>query len=134
MPRTSSTSATSSSRSSRNSEHFPYRYVDLENVMKVFSRRENITTAINLANNDQIAFAKITFLDYLFQNIRRSEIRKRQTTSPSSDHPTLDKEIFRQTISMDRQFQPRYTLSSSYWIAAYPTGDTHSLSHFPFLS
>jgi hypothetical protein len=75
MPRTSSTSATSSSHSSRNSEHFPYRYVDLENVMKVFSRRENITTAINLANNNQIAFAEITFLDYLFQNIRQSEIR-----------------------------------------------------------
>jgi hypothetical protein len=77
MPRTSPTSATSaasSSHSSRNSEHFPYRYVDLENVMQVFSRRENITTAINLVDNNQTAFAEIAFLDYLLQNIRRSEI------------------------------------------------------------
>jgi hypothetical protein len=75
MPRTSPTSAASSSHSSHNSEHFPYRYVDLENVMRVFSRRENITTAINLVDNNQTAFAEITFLDYLIQNIRRSEIR-----------------------------------------------------------
>jgi hypothetical protein len=72
MPRTSPTSATSaasSSHSSRNSEHFPYQYVDLENVMQVFSRRENITTAINLVDNNQTAFAEIAFLDYLLQNI-----------------------------------------------------------------
>jgi hypothetical protein len=78
MPRaspTSATSAASSSHSSRNSEHFPYRYVDLENVMQVFSRRENITTAINLVDNNQTAFAEIAFLDYLLQNIQRSEIR-----------------------------------------------------------
>jgi hypothetical protein len=78
MPQTSPTSATSaasSSHSSRNSEHFPYRYVDLENVMQVFSRRENITTAINLVDNNQTAFAEIAFLNYLLQNIRRSEIR-----------------------------------------------------------
>jgi hypothetical protein len=78
MPRTSHTSATSaasSSHSSRNSEHFPYRYVDLENVMQVFSRRENIATAINLVNNDPTAFTEIAFLDYLLQNIQRSEIR-----------------------------------------------------------
>jgi hypothetical protein len=75
MPRTSPTSAASSSHSSRNSEHFPYRYVDLENVRQIFNRRENITTAINLVDNNQTAFAEITFLDYLLQNIRRSEIR-----------------------------------------------------------
>jgi hypothetical protein len=75
MPRTSPTSAASSSHSSRNSEHFPYQYVDLENVMQVFSRRENITTAINLVDNNQTAFAEITFLDYFLQNIRQSEIR-----------------------------------------------------------
>jgi hypothetical protein len=75
MPRTSPTSAASSSHSSRNSKHFPYRYVDLENVMQVFSRRENITTVINLVNNNQTAFAEITFLNYLLQNIRQSEIR-----------------------------------------------------------
>jgi hypothetical protein len=75
MPQTSPTSAASSSHSSRNSEHFPYRYVNLENVRQVFNRRENITTAINLVNNNQTAFAEITFLDYLLQNIRRSEIR-----------------------------------------------------------
>jgi hypothetical protein len=78
MPRTSSTSATSaasSSHSSRNSEHFPYRYVDLENVIQVFSRRENVATAINLVDNNQTAFTEIAFLDYLLQNIRRSEIR-----------------------------------------------------------
>jgi hypothetical protein len=78
MPRTSpisATSPTSSSHLSRNSEHFPYRYVDLENVMQVFSRRENITTAINLVDNNPTAFAEIAFLDYLLQNIRRSETR-----------------------------------------------------------
>jgi hypothetical protein len=78
MPRsfpTSATSAASSSHSSRNSEHFPYRYVDLENVIQVFSRRENVATAINLVNNNQTAFTEIAFLDYLIQNIRRSEIQ-----------------------------------------------------------
>jgi hypothetical protein len=43
--------------------------------MQVFNRRENITTAINLVDNNQTAFAEIAFLDYLLQNIRRSEIR-----------------------------------------------------------
>jgi hypothetical protein len=33
MPRTSSASATSSSHHSNDSEHFPYRYVDLEHIM-----------------------------------------------------------------------------------------------------
>jgi hypothetical protein len=78
MPRTSPTSATSaasSSHSSRNSEHFPYRYVDLENIIQVFSKRENVATAINLVDNNQTAFTEIAFLDYLLQNIRRSEIR-----------------------------------------------------------
>jgi hypothetical protein len=72
MPRASPTSATSAASSyhlSRNSEHFSYRYVDLENVMQVFSRRENITTAINLVDNNQTAFAEIAFLNYLLQNI-----------------------------------------------------------------
>jgi hypothetical protein len=78
MPQTSPTSAisaASSSHSSRNSEHFPYRYVDLENVIQVFSRRENVATAINLVDNNQTAFTEIAFLNYLLQNIRRSEIR-----------------------------------------------------------
>jgi hypothetical protein len=74
-PLTSATSAASSSHSSRNSVHFPYHYVDLENVIKVFSRRENVATAINLVNNNQTAFTEIAFLDYLIQNIRRSEIQ-----------------------------------------------------------
>jgi hypothetical protein len=74
-PLTSATSAASSSHSSRNSEHFPYRYVNLENVIKVFSRQENVATAINLVNNNQTAFTEIAFLDYLLQNIRQSEIR-----------------------------------------------------------
>jgi hypothetical protein len=74
-PLTSATSAVSSSHSSHNSEHFPHRYVDLENVIKVFSQRENVATAINLVNNNQTAFTEIAFLDYLLQNIRRSEIR-----------------------------------------------------------
>jgi hypothetical protein len=43
--------------------------------MQVFSRRENITTAINLVDNNPTAFAEIAFLDYLLQNIRRSETR-----------------------------------------------------------
>jgi hypothetical protein len=43
--------------------------------MQVFSRRENIATAINLVDNNQTTFAEIAFLDYLFQNIRQSEIR-----------------------------------------------------------
>jgi hypothetical protein len=43
--------------------------------MQVFSRRENITTAINLVDNNPTAFAEIASLDYLFQNIRRSEAR-----------------------------------------------------------
>jgi hypothetical protein len=78
MPQTSSTfatSAVSSSHLSRNSENFPYRYVDLENVMQVFSQRENVATAINLVDNNPTAFTEIAFLDYLIQNIRRSEIR-----------------------------------------------------------
>jgi hypothetical protein len=82
MPRTSPTSATSaasSSHLSHNSEHFPYQYVDLKNVMQVFSRWENITTAINLVDNNQTAFAEIAFLNYLLQNIRRSEIRLERT-------------------------------------------------------
>jgi hypothetical protein len=74
-PLTSATSAASSSHSSRNSEHFPYRYVDLENVIQVFSQRENVATAINLVDNNQTAFTEIAFLDYLLQNIRQSEIR-----------------------------------------------------------
>jgi hypothetical protein len=72
MPRTSAPS-TSSSRCSNDSEHFPYRYVDLEHVMDTFSLRENVATAINLANNDWTAFTEIAFLDYLFQNIQRKE-------------------------------------------------------------
>jgi hypothetical protein len=75
MPRTSSVSATSSSRCSNDSEHFPYRYVDLEYVMNTFSWRENVAMAINLAHNDRTAFTEIAFLDYLFQNIRRKEIQ-----------------------------------------------------------
>jgi hypothetical protein len=43
--------------------------------MQVFSRRENITTAINLVDNNPTAFAEIAFLDYLLQNIRQSETR-----------------------------------------------------------
>jgi hypothetical protein len=74
-PLTSATSATSSSHSSHNSERFPHHYVDLENVIKVFSRRENVATAINLVNNNQTAFTEIAFLNYLIQNIRRSEIQ-----------------------------------------------------------
>jgi hypothetical protein len=74
-PLTSATSAASSSRSSNNSEHFPYRYVDLENVINIFSRRENVATAINLAHNDWTAFTEIAFLDYLIQNIWRKEIQ-----------------------------------------------------------
>jgi hypothetical protein len=68
MPRTSAFS-TSSSRCSNDSEHFPYRYVDLEHVMDTFSLQENVATAINLADNDRTAFTEIAFLDYLFQNI-----------------------------------------------------------------
>jgi hypothetical protein len=75
MPRTPSASATSSSRGSNDSEHFSYRYVDLEHVMNTFSRRENVAMAINLAHNDRTAFTEIAFLDYLFQNIRRKEIQ-----------------------------------------------------------
>jgi hypothetical protein len=69
-PLTSATSATSSSHSSHNSECFPHRYVDLENVIQVFSRQENVATAINLVKNDKTAFTEIAFLDYLIQNIR----------------------------------------------------------------
>jgi hypothetical protein len=68
MPQTSAPS-TSSSHCSNDSEHFPYCYVDLEHVMDTFSLRENIATAINLADNNRTAFAEIVFLDYLFQNI-----------------------------------------------------------------
>jgi hypothetical protein len=68
-PPTSATSAASSSHSSRNSEHFPYRYVDLENIIEIFSQRENVATAINLVDNNQTAFTEIAFLDYLLQNI-----------------------------------------------------------------
>jgi hypothetical protein len=75
MPRTSSASTTSSFHCSNDSEHFPYRYVDLEHVMDTFSRRENVAMAINLAHNDRTAFTEIAFLDYLFQNIRREEIQ-----------------------------------------------------------
>jgi hypothetical protein len=75
MPRTSSASTTSSSHCSNDSEHFPYRYVDLEHVMNTFSRQENVATAINLAHNDRTAFTEIAFLNYLFQNIRRKEIQ-----------------------------------------------------------
>jgi hypothetical protein len=78
MPRVSPASTTyaaSSSHSSNNSEHFPHRYVDLENLINIFSRRENVTTAINLTDNDRTNFTEIVFLDYLFQNIRRNEIR-----------------------------------------------------------
>jgi hypothetical protein len=75
MPQTSSASATSSSRCSNNSEHFPYRYVNLEHVMDAFSQRENIATAINLTHNNRTAFTEIAFLNYLFQNIRRKEIQ-----------------------------------------------------------
>jgi hypothetical protein len=78
MPQTSPTSsvyAASSSHSSNNSEHFPHCYVDLENLINIFSRRENVTTAINLTNNDRTNFTEIAFLDYLFQNIRRNKIR-----------------------------------------------------------
>jgi hypothetical protein len=78
MPRVSPASsayAASSSHSSNNSEYFPHRYVDLENLINIFSRRENVTTAINLTNNNRTNFTEIVFLDYLFQNIRRNEIR-----------------------------------------------------------
>jgi hypothetical protein len=78
MPRVSPASsayAASSSYSSNNSEHFPHRYVDLENLINIFSQRENVTTAINLTNNDRTNFTEIAFLDYLFQNIRQNEIR-----------------------------------------------------------
>jgi hypothetical protein len=77
MPRTplTSTTSASSSHSSNNSEHFPYRYVDLEKVINIFSQRENVATAINLANNDRTAFTEIAFLNYLIQNIRRKEIQ-----------------------------------------------------------
>jgi hypothetical protein len=78
MPRTPLTSATStasSSHSSHNFARFPHRYIDLENIIKVFSRRENVATAINLVNNNQTAFTEIAFLDYLIQNIRQSKIQ-----------------------------------------------------------
>jgi hypothetical protein len=75
MPQTSSASATSFSRCSNDSEHFPYRYVNLEHIMNTFSQRENVATAINFADNDRTAFTEIAFLDYLFQNIRRKEIQ-----------------------------------------------------------
>jgi hypothetical protein len=75
MPRTSSVSATSSSHCSNDLEHFPYRYVDLEHVMNTFSQRENVTTAINLADNNWTTFTEIAFLDFLFQNIRQKEIQ-----------------------------------------------------------
>jgi hypothetical protein len=72
MPRTSAPT-TSSSHCSNDSEHFPYRYVDLEHVMDTFSWWENVATAINLAHNNQTAFTEIAFLNYLFQNIRQKE-------------------------------------------------------------
>jgi hypothetical protein len=78
MPRVSpisTTYAASSSHSSNNSEYFPHCYVNLENLVNIFSRRENVTTAINLTNNDRTSFTKIAFLDYLFQNIRRNKMR-----------------------------------------------------------
>jgi hypothetical protein len=77
MPRVSPASTTyaaASSHSSNNSEYFPHRYVDLENIINIFSRRENVTTAINLTDNDRTSFTKIAFLNYLFQNIRQNEI------------------------------------------------------------
>jgi hypothetical protein len=74
MPQTPSIS-TSSSHNSNDSEHFPYRYVDLEHVMNTFSCREDVATAINLAHNDRTAFTEIAFLDYLFQKIRRKEMQ-----------------------------------------------------------
>jgi hypothetical protein len=72
MPQTSAPS-TSSSHCSNDSEHFPYRYVDLEHVIDTFSLRENVATAINLADNDRTAFTEMVFLKNLFQNIRRKE-------------------------------------------------------------
>jgi hypothetical protein len=72
MPQTSAPS-TSSSRCSNDSEHFLYRYVNLEHIMDTFSLRENVAMAINLADNDWTAFTEIAFLDYLFQNIRQKK-------------------------------------------------------------
>jgi hypothetical protein len=68
MPRTSSASATSSSRCSNDSEHFPYRYIDLDHCMNTF-HRQDVAMAINLTNNDRTTFTEIAFLDYLFQTI-----------------------------------------------------------------
>jgi hypothetical protein len=70
MPRASSTS---SSRHSFDSEHFPYRYINLEYCMNTLCRREDIAMAVNLTNNDQAAFTEILFLDHLFQTIRQTE-------------------------------------------------------------
>jgi hypothetical protein len=78
MPRispASTTYAASSSHSSNNSEHFPHHYIDLKNFINIFSRRENVTTAINLTNNSRTSFMEIAFLDYLFQNIRQNEMQ-----------------------------------------------------------
>jgi hypothetical protein len=69
MPRTPSTSVASSSHCSQDSEHFPYHHIDLKYCMKALCRREDITMAINLTNNNQNAFTKIVFLNYLFQTI-----------------------------------------------------------------
>jgi hypothetical protein len=51
MPQTS-ISAASSSHCSHDSEHFPYRYIDLDYCMKALCRRADIAMAINLTNND----------------------------------------------------------------------------------
>jgi hypothetical protein len=72
MPQTS-TSAASSSRCSHDSEHFPYRYIDLDYCMKALCQRADIAMAINLTNNDRTAFTEIVFLDYLFQTIQQKE-------------------------------------------------------------
>jgi hypothetical protein len=41
--------------------------------MKALGRREDIAMAINLTNNNQTAFTKIVFLNYLFQTIQQKE-------------------------------------------------------------
>jgi hypothetical protein len=73
MPQISSTSAASSSCCSHDSEHFPYRYINLDYCMNTLCRQEDIAMAINLTNNDRTAFTEIVFLNYLFQTIQQKE-------------------------------------------------------------
>jgi hypothetical protein len=70
MPRASSAS---SSSCSYDSEHVPHRYINIKYCMNALQRREDITTAIRLTNNNRTAYADIVLLDHLFQAIRQTE-------------------------------------------------------------